>query len=235
MNFRPGRLILQDFGTLVAAITAMTFSEATIIYLSLGAPVAMYSFIKSGSTNPFRTILHLFVWPIALVRLLNSNAAALYADADGHRQPESHHVAGLVEEMIESARSELSPADTVAMTEVKELVPRYAGLHTALKARGTGSAELYEAAGHSNIGLALRCSSRRAHRILWAHRDAACTEFVRMMNQFDERHPRTVESARRLVDAIGDTEAAEAISRHADVLSDPYTANGLTGRTARAA
>lgn len=165
-------------------VQRMTFSESLIIYLSLGAPVAVYYLQREihfpRPTHAARFVLAFVLWPATLLRILSAGDAprardifAVNATADAENDQ-------LIQEIFELARLDLDQTGRGQETaQFREMLERYAGL---LSAAGSGEAvsehlaEFYKAAGNPNPELAAICQSRRARAKLDLHARAVAAE-----------------------------------------------------------
>ena len=162
----------------------MTFSDTLIIYLSRGAPVAVYYLPREvqlrKASDAARFLLAFILWPATLLRIISTGGpdrskevfvGNATADAQNDR---------LVQEIFELVKRELDQRGRGQETaQVKEMLERYAGL---LNVSGNGGhdreylTEFYTAAGNPNPELAAVCQSRRAAARLDLHARAVAAE-----------------------------------------------------------
>ena len=158
----------------------MTVSDYMIIYLSAGAPFAVYVFLQMSGTPLVRRILTAFgamlVWPVAaaiwIVRRFRGIEPFGFESADKSRRINS--LANSLE------RSILGNGSTVSLYEWREIYERYTGLSLAVAEAEDNSDdnELFEVAGNKNGKLGTVCLNRRNRNRLIFHHTQARNDFL---------------------------------------------------------
>ena len=173
----------------------MTFTDIFIVYLTFGAPLAVYKYLQNRSMSRRRRTLYslstfIFWIPAAvqIVYLYFSNAYSVdgfvskqVLDARENR----------IAEIGESLRMELMGFPGAAgMHDVRETIDRYIGLTGAARNIGRSilvGAELFGAAGRRQHDLAQRCLMRRNLRRLEQHHTQARRDLVNLLEEVSER------------------------------------------------
>jgi len=161
----------------------MTISDYMIIYLSAGAPFAVFAFLQMTDAPLVRRIVTaaavMLVWPVAaaiwIVRRLRGIEHPFgFELADKSRDSKIHGIANRLE------RSILGNGSAVSLYEWREIYERYTGLSLAV-AESEGMSddnELFEVAGNKNGKLGTVCLNRRNRNRLIFHHTQARNDFL---------------------------------------------------------
>ena len=158
----------------------MTISDYMIIYLSAGAPFAVFAFLQMSDAPLVRRILTaagtMLVWPAAaaiwIVRRFRGIEPFGFESAD--KNCRIHNIANRLE------RSIVGNGSAVSLYEWREIYERYTGLSFAIaEAEGNSDDnELFEVAGNKNGKLGTVCLNRRNRNRLIFHHTQARNDFL---------------------------------------------------------
>lgn len=175
----------------------MTFSDAIIIYLAIGSPIAVYHFLRSGKDPSFSTLALaiplLFLWPIYtiwLIRLPNTSGrfrkvySPDYAGLDARTSKRVDAIRVGMEEILNTRLPGRSPFD------FREVFERYVGLSSMgplnpVDAR-TPFAGLTSSA-RADEELNAICLNRRNERHLEFHQIRARNDFMMLVETISEQ------------------------------------------------
>ena len=204
----------------------MTFAEILIIYLSLGAPVAVYHYqhvLKlHENASIVRSLLALILWPAALVRVFVDAPAGLQQRRAQTNADDDSDL--LLQRVFDIAKREFDLAGRGGeLASFREVAERYAGLTRAERNGDVAlstAAEFYRVAGHPQPQLAAVCSTRRAAEKLRSHVKAVSVEMRELFSA--DASPELAGSAAELAVSLGDRATAEFLSN----LQDEQTRTG---------
>ena len=170
----------------------MTFSEAFIIYSSLGAPVAVYYYQHQRKLQDrniaIQTLTAFLLWPAALAKIIINNSAIRPVN-EFDESANSDVSDELLQEIFELAKRELNQNGRGGeVAEFREMIERYAGLSSASRSRHLQlktAVEFFAAAGHPKPELAAACRTRHAAEKLQAHSEAAAAELLQFFSRFN--------------------------------------------------
>lgn len=161
----------------------MTYFDIAIIYLSLGAPLGVYSFfqVKSSMVRPVdvvRALGSVVFWPIYGVKLLFPNLRSVFANDGFARLSEADSAAFTkTRNVLSELKTALSIFPRSEAAESYAVVERYAELRLMLMASATQDCpnfyDLFAAAGHPNPRIGAKCLGRRNRQNVLKHQIAA--------------------------------------------------------------
>jgi hypothetical protein len=203
-------------------LLAMTVSDILIIYLTFGAPIAVYKYLQSRDLSLARrslmTAATFLFWIPAAVRIARLYISNAYF-GDGFVSPidlDSSDM--LISTLRENVRSELVRVGAgVGMHDARETVDRYVGLTSAVRTGvvfgGSAHENLFEAAGRKKIGPGIHCMKLRNRRRLERHRDQSRKELLKLLANAPDspEHATAVNSALKLARQLDDVETFERL------------------------
>ena len=185
----------------------MTVTDLTLIYLSVGAPIAVYETLQNrGPLTPRRALSAVFaflVWPAAAFRLLrryldrSSNAIFFGGSSDTDEQTE-RKIDFLREELKSIATSEHRGS---SVFEFREFFDRYVELTLAINPKYLNRKipnELFRVSGREEAELAEICLKRRNRAKLSRHQTKARESFLEYIDDFPDRSQRGAAAAKAL-------------------------------------
>ena len=210
----------------------MAFNESLIIYLSLGAPVAVYYFQRQAhspdANNVAKILLAFLLWPATFVGMIvqDSARARTHSDADptDHIAIDRH-----LQTIFDIGKRDLNQIGRGQETaQFREMLERYTGLLSAVGSENTKEetvSEFYVAAGHPKAKLATACYVRRATEKLNLHSRAASCE----VRKFFAQVPVSLElrsTVVSLAETLGDSDTVESLggSTYHDLRTEPPVA-----------
>ncbi len=201
----------------------MTLIDALIIYLALGAPVAMYRFFqlpRPFSVSAAAGIIVVFVfWPVWAIRLVMPARLSLGVTTQFvTRETLDVHITENIEKLKNSVFDVLSaevPA-TNAST-IKEDLDAYVEYSTVLALeyqRSRAEIELLNVSGHPDVSLGAACLRRKNRRHLEKQRSLTSKRIAQSMRDpiiSDSKGRRVNERIRAIAMEFDDVELATAI------------------------
>ena len=151
----------------------MTVSDYIIIYLSAGAPIAVFAYLQRTSIFPARRFIYsavaLLIWPvIACVWIYNR-----FADnTETQKQAVDRKLQNIRNRIEETMRRD---GAVIPIHEWRQIFERYTGLSLAIAEVEVNSDahELFEVAGNKNGKLGTVCLNRRNRsRVIFHHTEA---------------------------------------------------------------
>lgn len=202
----------------------MTLADFTILYLSLGAPVATVTFLRMarpGKRVPILAAVSAWVaWPAATVYLLGRapRRRAVLDLLDGGAQSSRNASArsSLIREFDSVAIKSMAASDTFLFRETLE---RYVALselleNTISRFEDLPENEFFIAAGGAAPAVGTICLARRNRDRLQQHLSRARTDLVNSMTILPSGESRLAarSALMRLFDSFGDSEGRHAVS-----------------------
>jgi hypothetical protein len=201
----------------------MTIYESLIIYLSLGAPVAVYYFQRQAQSpdahNVAKIILAFIFWPATFIQLIvddgphvrTPHAPDVIREGSNDRQ---------LQTIFDLCKRDFGPIGRGYETaQFREMLERYTGLLSAVNFESVEEEkvmEFYVAAGHPNARLATACHVRHAGEKLRRHSRAASAEVRDFFSQVQMS-----------------ADLRSAVASLAEKLGDLDTVRSLCGNTSR--
>jgi len=187
----------------------MGLVDVLIVYLALGAPVAVYNFLELAKEAErlawARSVLSLIFWPVHGTCLIwrqlasNNTQFATTSDLDAAIEQRTRHIAELLKP------SSLSSA---YVYEMRDIFDRYAALMLEVDSWTDGSAaELMNAAGRDEKELGTICINRRNAARLARHQTDARDALLRAVETAATSGtfpPDAVKKAAELAELLGD-------------------------------
>ena len=219
-------------GTGLAPFPPVTAIEFFIIYLSLGAPVAMHALLKDHELPRIqlmsRTLLTLAFWPAALGFTVFGDTRRKTPSAS---RSSNEDLRLLTETLIElfKAGGATDTNRTPLSAEVRafrQLCERYTGLSNVARLQRPDPADFdtfFDAAGHPNVALASICLRRVDRQRLGRHRKAAATEFRRFFEFLPQTSDALLNTAAKTAAACGDVELWETLGIGRDDTSQAHS------------
>lgn len=207
----------------------MTFTEFSIVYLSIGTPFGVYYFFNNRSGNPnfafwLKTAGVVFFW-CAYAALLSLRHSQKITNTGAFSDSITENEIEKAARSLLASYSEIPPNDKIfSFFEFRETVERYIGLTSTLQP-STGEAdyknELFTIDGRKNQDLLLanRCLQRKNLRRLKAHQIQAQSDFLHIFENlnYQEFHGNNLEkllsAAILLTDSLDDSAGAAALNQ----------------------
>lgn len=210
----------------------MNIADYIVIYLALGAPLSVYSFLQNRDVETSRriawSIFTLLFWIPAAVRLARRSFTNAYSGitfvSDVDLDADDADLAELRED-LKSRLVRLEREQKRYPGDLTEAIDRYVGLGIASQARvqqtGDLSIDLFRAAGRSDEKLAAICLMRRNQRRIERHHTKARRDFLDLFENAGTKDP------------VEANNAIQAAIKLAALLKDRKTANALEAIAAR--
>ena len=171
----------------------MTLTDILIIYLTFGAPLAVYKYLQNRAMKRRRRILaslSIFVfWVPAAVQIVYLYFRNAYS-GDGFVSKQDLDVTDKrLADIGEELRMELIGFGA-GVHDVRETIDRYVGLADAARNSSAVTAvggDLFNAAGRRKHDVAQRCLMRRNLRRLGRHHTQASSDLVYLLEEASER------------------------------------------------
>jgi hypothetical protein len=220
----------KKLGTSFATCFAeMTFTEFSIIYLSIGAPFGVYYFFNYSSDNRsfsvwLKTIGVVFFW-CAYAVLLNFGRSQKNTNVQSNSDLIAENEIQKAERSLLASYSEISrDGKIVSFFEFRETVERYIGLTSTLGVSVNSADfnnELFMIAERKNHDLLLanRCLQRKNLLRLKAHQLQTRNDFLRIFenlfksNSQASNFEKTLSAAILLTDSLDDADGATALNQ----------------------
>lgn len=197
----------------------MTVTDLTLIYLSVGAPIAVYETLqKRGPLTPRKalsSVIAFLVWPAVafrlLLRYLDSRPKSIFFGGSNDADIQTEQKIDSIREDLKSiAASELRGS---SVFEFREFFDRYVELTLAINPKYLNrkiSSELFRAGGREETELAEICLNRRNRAKLSRHQTKARESFLEYIDDFPDRSQRSAaaEKALELAFLLNDGTAA---------------------------
>jgi hypothetical protein len=199
----------------------MTINELLIIYLSLGAPVAVYYFqrqTQSGDANNLaKSVLAFVLWPATFVAVISRDfaPARVTREVDSITDVANDHLLQKIYDLGKRDLGQIGRSQETA--QFREMLERYTGLLSAVNAKVDTEeplSEFYVAAGHPNPRLAAAVHLRRVSDKLHSHSRAASLEVRQFFAQM-QISPELRSAIALLAENLMDRGTAESVGGNA--------------------
>ncbi|MBC7901159.1 MAG: hypothetical protein H7070_14030 [Saprospiraceae bacterium] len=200
----------------------MTISEILIVYLSLGAPFAVYQFLQDRKISAdlviIRSVLQFLLWlPIAIHAGLSAliSVTSTYIFANGNRldAKEEERIRHIQEMIADSFRK---GEQNIPVREFCGILDRYIGLSILVRdGRSIISGvpnELLAISGHKNTDLAAICLNRRNRSRLGRHQIDARTDFLDCIAECSFANRDIIPPALDLAEFLEDARASKELT-----------------------
>ena len=211
----------------------MPISEILIVYLALGAPLAVYRFLETRRVSGHRRMLislaTFFFWiPFAIQ--LSARRLTNASNGTGFVSPASKKTSSrLTRKRLEAVRTAMMEAGCrLSVHDLREIIERYAGL-SEVSANSIGpdggekAVSFFEAAGRSHK-LASICFTRREQNRVRRHLDDARQSFLNLFDKLPgpaSSRVRAIRRATELALVVEDMEAVERLGEMESSVSTP--------------
>jgi hypothetical protein len=212
----------------------MNLYDFLIIYLTCGAPFAVYYFLQhrfvlNSKSLWLKTILNFLFWQPLAYRFLQNNRTLknisgkfFIKNSDLNVEKDLHIIQKHLEKII------IKNGTKISVYELREIFARYVGLtiacQTETKARQTARYEIFQITGHNNSELAEICFERRNRKRLLHHQTQARRDFLKVFSELFESHPETEKPGKLLIkfstllnDSVGQNLLNELIEQKAQI------------------
>ena len=175
----------------------MTFADLLIIYLSFGAPVAVYKYLQTRGAGTRRratlSILTFFFWIPTAFEIGYLYLRNAYFNSGFVSQGNLDSETGVLRDLRDEITSELfRVVRGSSLHDVRETVERYAGLASELRRELSSPPHdnhLFEAAGRKKYELGQICLMRRNLHRLQRHHNQARQDFLALLEDALDRFP----------------------------------------------
>jgi len=198
----------------------MTLADLFIVYLSFGAPLAVYEYLQSRASSRQQRMVSSLVtflfWVPAAIRIGRRYFLNAYSDGDFVSGPFSDSHADEISDLSERLKAELvRSSGQSGMRDIREVVDRYVGLTEALNdGDPVGQGDLFEAAGRPANALGRICLTRRNRHRLEVHHSQARRDFIELLEPADLiENVTTFAIAIELAKRLNDLPAIESLGR----------------------
>ncbi|MEP7147635.1 MAG: hypothetical protein ABI857_01960 [Acidobacteriota bacterium] len=200
----------------------MTVTDLLIIYLTFGAPLAVYKYLQNRAIDIRRrivvSIFTFFFWVPAAVEIgyLYLTNASFEVGFVSRRNSDATDIK--LSEMRELVSAQLIKLARVSnLHDLREILDRYAGLADAVRNsidKTSFGHPIFEAAGREKSALGSLCLMRRNLRQLERHHIQARRDLVFMFGQIGgggHEALETIEMGKELARQLGDDETVEEL------------------------
>ncbi len=182
----------------------MTYLDFAIIYLSLGAPLGVYSFlqIQNPSIRPidvFRAVVSVALWPAFGLGLFYSSFRSVVASSGFAHDDRTDSAAFTnTQNVLARLKTSLTVFPRAKAAENYSVVERYVELGLMLQATNAQDTpkfqDLLAAAGHPNARIGAKCLKRRNQQNVLKHHRSARAEVVELVKglSIDREDVRTI-------------------------------------------
>jgi hypothetical protein len=221
----------KPWNTLCRFSGEMKYSDALIIYLAIGSPLAVYCFLKSGREYSVRdlprTILVLLLWPVYTILLVRHSSTSGrsrkvyspdYGRLDARFAERVDEIRLSMEEIVHEKLQEQSVFD------FREIFERYLGLTAAITSDAADLPSPFSELRldkEENEKLNAICLNRRNRRLLEFHQIRARNDFLTFVSNVPKStgsEPAFDILAFELSSIVQDAEAIEALKTYQAVL-----------------
>lgn len=205
----------------------MNFSEFIIIYLSLGAPLAVYYFLQNRNRLDSRqlwlkTILNFVFWIPSAIRIFGAylkSARSSVNNFDFSAESDSANAKlTVLQRRIENSFIQTDPESS--LFEIREILDRYAGLTLEVENLAKYSNhienEFFKIANKKDSEIASICNQRRNLKRLLFHQKLAANDFLELISGLHSHYTLSKNFCSQVLefsDALGDFEMKKEIKK----------------------
>jgi hypothetical protein len=202
-------------------ITAMTFLDLLILYLSLGAPFGAYRLVRNGnplgSNGLFSAILAFLLWPPYAIRsayryLVSSDGSTGFA-VDG--KPDAGFFK-TIEDLSDQFSAAAARSHRLIAKRLEHRFERYVELSLALitrsGAKGGQYFDLLTVSGHPSPQVGAANLNRRNRNVIERHLKDARTDLITALGDLSAGRREAKEVVKTIADLLSDNELSAAVS-----------------------
>jgi hypothetical protein len=166
----------------------MNYTDPLIIYLAVGAPVAMHRFFQLERPISIRTLLivgfTLVVWPLEAFRIVARHRERKLAEHSYllTRENSSETIIAAAEKFEAEILDAAGSFRSSVRSSQAEALDRYIGLAAVWAAgvpAGSSAREFLSASGSRDEKIGVQCLIRRNRRLLWSHLTRARADILK--------------------------------------------------------
>ena len=207
--------------------------DLLIVYLTLGAPFAVYKFLQDSELDVSRRLLSAFLtlafWIPAALRVGYRHLSNAYSEHDFVSRDVLDASNGQFVDLTDKIRGKLRKADGLSvMSESREVLERYVGLASVSETWAPDEvdtkSELMRAAGREDDPIAVACLMRRNQRGVDRHHKKARRDFLALFENLAVVDPEAAHDAvglaSQLARALDDKKALDGLHAIAEQIKD---------------
>lgn len=188
-------------------VAEMGWFEAAIIYLALGAPVAVHRATGMRGSLSARDVLDVGLsflgWPVALGIFAWRRVYSSETERD-------ERLRARIDELANRLQADI-PVDVAEASGFEETLGRYVDLSLAVEHPEGPPKELFALSGHPDAELAARCGTRRESKKLVFHQLRARNDLLALIDRLvrvSTDRAATLRTSIAIVELLGDVDAA---------------------------
>ncbi len=198
----------------------MIISDFIIIYLSLGAPFAVYQFVQSRKASISGRLIYAAIYFLLWLPLLIRHGIEVFvrSTARYNLDAQKHEKVREIQQAV--ANTFRMVEQRISIHEFCEIMDRYVGLSILVKQSADTSGkpnELFAISGHPDASLAAACLSRRNRGRLKRHHIDARKDFLNSIGESSFTNRQMPNSAFKLTELLDDPQASNEVHRIIDM------------------